>query len=86
MLEKLHKMLSILGLRVEEWELDKKLFAAIINHDKFSNIIELCNEYDALYEASIQMKLSINSKYSWFYRMQPENKKQKKKQLYGRNN
>jgi len=64
----LDKLCAAVDLQRDEWDINKKLFVAVINSKKIRNkqALQKCTTYDTSYRLLKKLGIKINSKYRWF--------------------
>lgn len=66
--EILDKLCTAVDLQRDEWDINKKLFVAVINSEKIRNkqVLQKCTAYDTSYRLIKKLGVKIGSKYRWF--------------------
>lgn len=54
------------GLSFEEWDMDKKLYLALITSEKFPLAKDMLREYQSILEVTRISHININKKFYWF--------------------
>lgn len=73
LIDKIDAICCILKLRFENWDIDKRLFLTILKEAQKSasvkKITKLADEYDALIDSAKHLKIQLNEKYYWLYKL-----------------
>jgi hypothetical protein len=66
--ETLAKLCVQLDIRLEEWDINKKLFEAVVKSRKIvgKRAQQICEMYDTSYRLVKKLGLKVSSKYRWF--------------------
>lgn len=64
----LDKLCLQLDLQFEEWDINKKLFEAVVKSRKIGSrrAQQICEMYDSSYRLVKKLGLKVSSKYRWF--------------------
>jgi hypothetical protein len=72
----LQEMCECVGVDINQWNIDKQLFKAIVNSDTAcENFSKLSSAYDTCYFLAKKLNIKVNPRYYWFANIcSPENK------------
>ena len=73
LLELLKKICALVGLNLEDWDLDKELYRALVGKN-LEKTLPFWEEYDKVYLSAETLGIHVNTDFYWFYKINEKNK------------